>query len=103
MTVKYSKTCNKTLRQQVDVVAQYHAHKIQPQRIAYRTGIQIELITQLLNGEAHQRLFKKQLAAHRKNRRDQRLQQSFKIKGIAQASLQDQIEQEYKNSQADDN
>jgi hypothetical protein len=43
-------------------------------------------------------LFKALLARHRRRRRDQRLQKSKRIKGIAQAELQDQIEKEYIDS-----
>lgn len=97
-SANYSKTSEKSLREQIDVVAEFHAHKIQPQRIAYRTGIALTLVQGLINGEQHQQLFKYRLAAHRKRRRDQRLKQSRRIKGIAQADLQDQIEQEYQQS-----
>lgn len=94
----YSKTSAKSLREKIDVVAEFHAHKIHPHRIAYRTGIELELVQDLINGQQHAQLFKHRLAAHRKHRRDQRLKKSQRIKGIAQAELQDQIEQEYKHS-----
>lgn len=85
----------KPLKEQISVVAEFHAHKIAPHRIAFRTGIELQLVNQLLNGECHQRLFSALLASHRRSRRDQRLKASMRIKGIAQASLQDTIEQEY--------
>jgi hypothetical protein len=94
----YSKSSNKTLQQQIDVVAHFHAYKIRPERIAFRTGINLELVNQLIEGDDHQRLFKALLARHRRRRRDQRLQKSKRIKGIAQADLQDQIEKEYIDS-----
>ena len=94
----YSKSSNKTLQQQIDVVAHFHAYKIRPERIAFRTGINLELVNQLIEGDNHQRLFKALLARHRRSRRDQRLQKSRRIKGIAQAELQDQIEKEYIDS-----
>lgn len=100
-TTHYSKTCSKPLLEQIDVVAEFYAHKIQPQRIAYRTGIELELVQGLINGDKHNRLFKQRLAAHRKQRRDQRLQQSRRIRGIAQADLQDHIEKEYQQSLID--
>ena len=96
--VLYSKSSNKTLQQQIDVVAHFHAYKIRPERISFRTGIGLELVNQLILGDSHQRLFKALLARHRRSRRDQRLQKSHRIKGIAQAELQDQIEKEYINS-----
>lgn len=92
------KTSSKTLQQQIDVVAQFHAYKIRPERIAYRTGIDLTLVTELISGDKHQRLFRALLARHRRDRRDQRLQKSRRIKGIAQAELQDQIEKDYINS-----
>ena len=97
-TTLYSKSSDKTLQQQIDVVAHFHAYKIRPERIAFRTGIKLELVNQLILGDKHQRLFKALLARHRRSRRDQRLQKSKRIKGIAQAELQDQIEKDYINS-----
>ena len=93
--MEYAKQSSKSLREKIDVVAHFHAYKIRPERIAYRTGIEIELVTQLINGEDHQQLFKRLLATHRKNRRDQRLKQSLRTRGIAQAEMQDNIEKEY--------
>ncbi len=93
-----AKVSDKSLRQQIDVVAEFHAYKIHPKRIAYRTGIELDLVTELINGDSHQRLFKSLVARHRKSRRDQRLQKSLRKKGIAQAELQDKIEQEYEAS-----
>ena len=98
MTANYTKVSEKSLRQQIDVVAEFHAYRIHPQRIAYRTGIELDLVTELISGNSHQHLFKRLVARHRKSRRDQRLQKSFRKKGIAQAELQDRIEQEYQTS-----
>ena len=97
----YSKTCDKPLKEQISLVAEFYAHKIQSQRIAYRTGIELKLVEQLVSGEAHQRLFKQFLALHKRKRRDQRLKKSLRIKGIAQATLQDKIEQDYQGSLAE--
>ena len=99
-TVNYAKKTEKDLKQQIDVVAEFHANKISALRIAYRTGVDIELVTELVSGKAHQRLFNRLLAKHRSNRRNLRLKKSRRIKGIAQATLQDQIEQEYDESTA---
>lgn len=93
-----AKTCIKTLQEQIDVVAEFHAHNIQPERIAYRTGIPLQLVQELVHGESHQRQFKQRLAAHRRARRDQRLRRSRRIQGIAQAELQESIEREYQQT-----
>ena len=37
----YSRECHYTRDKQVHIVAEYHAHKIRPSRIAYRVGIDI--------------------------------------------------------------
>jgi hypothetical protein len=92
------KRSQKSLQQQIDVVAEFHAHKIAPDRIAVRTGIELQLVTELVGGESHQRLFTALVARHRRARRDQRLKKSLRKKGIGQAELQDQIEQEYNES-----
>ena len=94
----YAKQCDKPLKHQIDVVAEFHAHKIHPQRIAYRTGVDIQLVTQLIDGESHQRLFKALLARHKRSRRDQRLKNSLRHRGITQSELQDKIELEYQQS-----
>lgn len=92
------KTSSKNLAQQIDVVAEFYAYRIPAQRIAFRTGIDIALVESLLDGSAHQARFKYLVARHRRNRRDQRLKKSLRLKGIAQASLQDTIEEEYQES-----
>ena len=98
---EYSKISDKPLRQQIEVVAEFHAHKIAAERIAIRTGVKLELVLELTRGEAHQPLFKRLLASHRRRRRDTQISQSRRTKGIAQASLQDKIEQEYKTTLAE--
>lgn len=95
------KTCDKSLSQQIDVVAEFHAHKIRAERIAYRTGIDPQLVRDLIEGNSHQQLFDALLAKHRKARRDQRLRQSLRHKGVTQSELQDRIEREYRQSLRD--
>lgn len=94
-TVKVS---DKGLSEQIDVVAEYHAHNIRPERIHYRTGIALALVTDLVEGRQHQALFNALLNHHRKLRRDQRLRRSLRHKGITQSDLQDQIEREYQET-----
>lgn len=98
-----TKISTKSLREQVDVVAEFHAHRIQAERIHIRTGIALELVLDLIEGRQHQALFQQLLHRHRKRRRDQRLKQSLRHKGITQSDLQDQIEREYQQSLAAEN
>ena len=37
----YACECTLTLEQQIDLVAEFHVHRIRPSRIAYRLGIDI--------------------------------------------------------------
>lgn len=92
----YSRLCSHTLEQQIDIVALFHANRIKPNRIAYRVGIDIDLIENLIAGELQQKSFKYLVAKHRRERRNQRIDESKKIVGIRQAELQVQIEAEYR-------
>ena len=47
----YSRECTHSREQQIHIVAEFHAHKIRPSRIAYRVGIDIALIEELIAGE----------------------------------------------------
>ncbi|PIE37982.1 MAG: hypothetical protein CSA53_04570 [Gammaproteobacteria bacterium] len=77
----YSCPCRFDRQQQIDIVAQFHAHGIQPGRIAYRMGIDIAFVEALITGEAEVQAFNARLQAHRKSRLRQRLQSSAKKSG----------------------
>ncbi len=95
----YSRVCAYPLEQQVRIVAEFYVHKIRPSRIAYRMGIDIDLIEKLIAGEGHQEAFQEMVNFYRKNRRSQRLQQSQKIRGSAQVELQEEIEREFSENE----
>ena len=95
----YSRVCAYPLEQQVRIVAEFYVHKIRPGRIAYRMGIDIDLIEKLIAGEAHQEAFKEMVNYYRKSRRSQRLHQSQKIRGSAQVELQEEIEREFSENE----
>jgi hypothetical protein len=77
-------------------VAEFHAHKIRPSRIAYRVGIDIALIEALIAGETEAQRFPQLVAFYRKQRYQQRLRAATVRKGIAQYELQQTIEREFK-------
>lgn len=91
----YIRDCDYTEEQQIRIVAEFHANRIKPTRIAYRTGIDIQFVKQLLGGELHPQLFKRLLAGYRRSRRSQRLNASMKYSGAERFELQKQIEDEY--------
>ncbi|MEM0955874.1 MAG: hypothetical protein AAGI24_17165 [Pseudomonadota bacterium] len=91
----YSRECHYPLERQIRIVAEFHAHNIRPSRIAYRMGIDIDLIEKLIAGEAHQAVFDEMLSYYRKHRRNQRLQESHSLTGSARVEQQARIEHEY--------
>jgi hypothetical protein len=92
----YSRECTHSREQQIHIVAEFHAHKIRPSRIAYRVGIDIALIEELIAGEVEAERFPKLVAYYRGQRYRQRLRDSSGSKGIARYELQQQIEHEFK-------
>jgi len=91
----YSCECTHTREQQVRIVAEFHAHKIRPSRIAYRIGIDIAFIEELIAGETEPELFAQLVNYYRGKRRQDRLRESGKRSGIARYELQQKIEREF--------
>ena len=92
----YSRECHYSREQQMHIVAEYHAHKIRPSRIAYRVGIDIAFIEALIAGEEELERFPRLVAYYRRQRFTQRMRDSGRRKGIAQYELQQRIEREFK-------
>ena len=91
----YSRQCTHSREQQIHIVAEYHAHKIRPSRIAYRVGIDIAFIEELIAGEAEPGRFAQLVKFYRKGRYQQRLRETQKRTGVARYELQQKIEQEF--------
>ena len=91
----YSRECHYSRDKQVHIVAEYHAHKIRPSRIAYRVGIDIAFIEALIAGEEEPQLFPRLVTYYRRQRYQQRLHDSHRRSGSARYQLEQQIEQEY--------
>jgi hypothetical protein len=96
----YSRECHYPLERQIRIVAEFYVHNIRPSRIAYRMGIDIDLIEKLIAGEAHQDAFREMVLYYRKHRRNQRLKDSKRIKGSARVELQVAIEKDYRDADA---
>lgn len=92
----YSRECTHSREQQIHIVAEFHAHKIRPSRIAYRVGIDIAFIEELIAGETEAERFPRLVAHYRRQRYQQRMRDSRISKGITQYELQQQIEREYR-------
>ena len=96
----YSRQCHYPLEQQLRIVAEFYVHNIRPSRIAYRMGIDIDLIDKLIAGEVHTEAFKELVMYYRKTRRRQRLDASQRINGSARVELQAKIERDYREADA---
>jgi len=91
----YSRVCTHSRAQQIHIVAEFHAHKIRPSRIAYRIGIDIALIEALIAGEEEPEFFPRLVAHYRRQRYHQRMSDATVKRGIAQYETQQNIEKEF--------
>ncbi|MFT4612943.1 MAG: hypothetical protein ACI9NT_000076 [Bacteroidia bacterium] len=91
----YSRECPYSREQQIHIVAEYHAHKIRPSRIAYRVGIDIALIEALIAGETEPAFFEQLVRHYRRRRYKQRINDSSVKRGVARYELQQVIEREF--------
>ncbi len=91
----YSRECTHSREQQIHIVAEFHAHKIRPSRIAYRVGIDIAFIEELIAGESEAGRFTQLVKFYRKGRHQQRLRETQKSTGVTRYELQQKIEQEF--------
>jgi len=79
----YSCDCTLPVHRQIELVAEFHAYRIRPTRIAYRLGIDIALIDALLAGERDPQQFEALVRKYRQRRFRQRLRDAEKIQGQA--------------------
>ena len=91
----YSRCCELNHEQQIAAVAQFHAHRIKPNRIAYRMGIDIAFVESLIAGETHAREFVALLERFRGQRFRDRMRATDQQRGAARFELQKQIENEF--------
>lgn len=77
------------------IVAEFHAHRIRPSRIAYRVGIDIAFIEALIAGELEPERFPRLVAHYRRNRYQQRLRDSQREQGVTRFELQQRIEADF--------
>lgn len=81
------------------IVAEFHAHKIRPSRIAYRVGIDIAFIEELIAGETEPVRFAQLVKQYRTGRYKQRLRESARRTGAARYELQQEIERDFLQEQ----
>lgn len=91
----YSRECTHSREEQIHIVAEFHAHKIRPSRIAYRVGIDIAFIEALIAGETEAHRFPALVQRYRRSRYQQRMADSSRRTGVARYELQQTIEREF--------
>lgn len=78
------------------IVAEFHANRIRPSRIAYRVGIDIAFIEALIAGEVEAERFAALVSHYRGKRYRQRLRESNSRSGVTRYELQQRIEREFR-------
>jgi hypothetical protein len=91
----YSRECTHSRDEQIHIVAEFHAHKIRPSRIAYRVGIDIAFIESLIAGEEEAERFTRLVAHYRRQRYQQRMHDSSRRRGVTRYELEQTIEREF--------
>lgn len=91
----YSRTCPYDHDKQVEIVAEFHAHRIRPARIAYRVGIDIAFIEALIAGEEEPERFPALVAHYRRQRYRDRLRASEAQRGTARYERQQRAAREF--------
>ena len=92
----YSRVCTHSRAEQIPIVAEFHAHKIRPSRIAYRVGIDIAFIEELIAGEVEEERFPRLVARYRRQRFAQRMQKSAARTGVSRYEQEQRIEREFR-------
>jgi len=96
----YSRECSYSRDEQVHIVAEFHAHRIRPSRIAYRMGIDIAFIEALIAGEEEPGRFEKLVTRYRKQRYLQRIQATNTRRGVARFEEEQKIQREFEQEKS---
>ncbi len=95
----YSRECHYDRDKQVRIVAEFHANKIRPSRIAYRVGIDIALIEALIAGEEEPERFPQLVAYYRRQRFRDRLGSLARERGAKRFEAEMRITREFQSEQ----
>jgi len=77
----YACECQLTPEQQMDLVAEFHVHRIRPSRIAYRLGIDIARVEAWLSGEQDSARFQHLIAVHRRRKYHMQVRKADRLRG----------------------
>ena len=79
--VGYACECTLSRHQQIELVAEFHVHRIRPSRIAYRLGIDIAQVEAWLSGEQDEQQFQHLMALHRRRKYQVQLHRADRLRG----------------------
>ena len=79
--VGYACECTLSRRQQIELVAEFHVHRIRPSRIAYRLGIDIAEVEGWLSGEQDDQQFQHLMTSHRRRKYQMQLHRADRLRG----------------------
>lgn len=91
----YSRPCDLDREAQIRVVAQFHANRIRPNRIAYRMGIDIAFVEALIAGEVEADRFGHLVEGFRRQRYRDRMRESAALNGSRRFEQQQRIERDF--------
>ncbi len=77
----YACECSLTTDQQIDLVAEFHVHRIRPSRIAYRLGIDIAQVEAWLSGEQDSERFQRLITVHKKRKYQLQVRKADRLRG----------------------
>jgi len=77
----YARECSLTTDQQIDLVAEFHVHRIRPSRIAYRLGIDIAQVEAWLSGEQDSERFQRLIATHKRRKYHMQVRKADRLRG----------------------
>lgn len=77
----YACECSLTTDQQIDLVAEFHVHRIRPSRIAYRLGIDIAQVEAWLSGEQDSERFQRLIVAHKRRKYYVQVRKADRLRG----------------------
>lgn len=91
----YSRDCDLPEARQVELVAEFHAHRVRPTRIAYRLGIDIALIDALLAGEREPERFEALVRHFRRQRFNDRVRSADRLRGQRAFEARERASQDF--------
>ncbi|MEC7569994.1 MAG: hypothetical protein VYE71_06460 [Pseudomonadota bacterium] len=79
--IGYVCECTLAPEKQIELVAEFHVHRIRPSRIAYRLGIDIAQVEAWLSGEQDSDRFQDLIRHHRRRKYQMQMRRAAQFRG----------------------